>query len=109
VAKLPAKMNEQKRKKWLNFMTKRKARTIITSGGVKPVLDAGGGEHSVFAKAFLSVLNSNAGLMEDYELYRAVSINVRHSASLVGFQQEPQYAAMQHSGHQGSPYFFVHN
>lgn len=107
VARLPGKMAEDKRKKWLNFMVKRKARTVITSGGVKPVLDSGGGRHSVFAQAFLNVLKQNNGLMEDYELFRTVSGYVRKSASLIGFQQEPQYSAMLHTGHEGSPFFFI--
>ncbi len=107
IARLPDKISEAKRKKWLQFMVNRKARTIMTSGGVKPVLDSGGGQHSVFAKAFLTALRNNTGLMEDYELYRKVESNVRRTASLVGFNQQPQYSAMLHSGHQGSPYFFV--
>ena len=109
IARLPTQMAEEKRKKWLKFMVKRKARTVMTSGGVKPVLDSGGGQHSVFAKAFLNVLQKNTGLMEDYELFRAVSGNVKRSASLVGFQQQPQYSSMLHAGHEGSPFFFVSN
>ena len=107
IVRLPEQMAEEKRKKWLKFMVKRKARTVMTSGGEKPVLDSGGGRHSVFAKAFLNVLKQNGGLMEDYELFRAVSGNVKKSASLVGFQQVPQYSAMLHAGHEGSPFFFV--
>jgi len=109
IARLPGQMVEEKRKKWLKFMVKRKARTVMTSGGVKPVLDSGGGQHSVFAKAFLKVLKQNSGLMEDYELFRAVSGDVKKSASLVGFQQAPQYSAMLHAGHEGSPFFFIAN
>jgi len=107
IVRLPDEMPENKREKWLNFMINRKARTVITSGGVKPVLDSGGGNHSVFANALLKALKSNSGLMEDYELYRAVANQVKHSASLVGFQQLPQYSAMQHAGHEGSPFFFI--
>jgi hypothetical protein len=109
VSRLPDEMSDDKRAKWLKFMLKRKARTVMTSGGVKPVLDSGGGDHSIFANAFIDVLNQNSGLVEDYELYRAVSANVQRRAAAVGFQQEPQYSALSHSGHEGSPYFFVHN
>ncbi|MCK5189182.1 MAG: caspase family protein, partial [Methylococcales bacterium] len=109
IARLPDKMAEEKRKKWLDFMVKRKARTVMTSGGEKPVLDSGGGQHSIFAKAFLKALRQNKGLMEDYELFRAVSSNVKKSASLIGFYQSPQYSAMLHAGHEGSPFFFVPN
>ncbi len=107
VARLPEQMAEEKRKKWLQFMVRRKARTVLTSGGVKPVLDTGGGRHSVFAKAFLHALQNNSGLLEDYELFRSVSRQVQQSAASVGFQQLPQYSAMLHAGHEGSPFFFV--
>ncbi len=107
IARLPEQMAEEKRTKWLEFMVKRKARTVMTSGGEKPVLDSGGGQHSIFAKAFLKVLKQNEGLMEDYELFRAVSGYVKKTASLIGFIQAPQYSAMLHAGHEGSPFFFV--
>jgi len=107
VAKLPDDMDEGKRKKWLQVMNTRKARTVLTSGGVQPVLDAGGGEHSIFADAFLKVLRSNKGVLEDYGLYRDVSNEMRPASAKVGFQQTPQYAPLQHAGHEGSPFFFV--
>lgn len=107
IVRLPGQMPEEKREKWLKFMNNRKARTVMTSGGVKPVLDSGNGGHSVFANAFLKALGSNTGLLEDYELYRIVSGKVKQSASQIGFQQSPQYSAMQHAGHEGSPFFFV--
>jgi hypothetical protein len=107
VAKLPDVMDESKRTKWLKIMATRKARTVLTSGGVKPVLDQGGGGHSVFANAFLSVLRANKGILEDYDVFRAVAGQVRSSASKAGFEQSPQYAPLQHAGHEGSPFFFV--
>ena len=107
VAKLPDGMDQSKREKWLKVMNSRKARTVLTSGGVKPVMDAGGGDHSIFADAFLKVLRSNKGVIEDYELYRDVSNEMRPASVKVGFQQTPQYAPLQHAGHEGSPFFFV--
>ncbi len=107
IVRLPQEMPEDKREKWLKFMNNRKARTVMTSGGVKPVLDSGSGSHSVFANAFLNALKANSGLLEDYELYRIVAGEVKQSAAQVGFQQSPRYSAMQHAGHEGSPFFFV--
>jgi Caspase domain/Sel1 repeat len=107
IARIPDDMPESKREKWLNFMINRKARTVMTSGGVKPVLDSGSDNHSIFANALLKALKSNNGLMEDYKLYNTVASKVKQSASNVGFQQMPQYSAMQHAGHEGSPFFFV--
>jgi TPR repeat protein len=107
ISRIPDDMPENKREKWLNFMLNRKARTVMTSGGVKPVLDSGSDNHSIFANALIKALESNKGLMEDYKLYRAVAGKVKQSASNIGFQQMPQYSAMQHAGHEGSPFFFV--
>ena len=107
IVRLPKEMPEDKREKWLNFMMNRKARTVMTSGGVQPVLDSGSGNHSIFASALLRALKANKGLMVDYELYRVTAKQVKQSASLVGFQQMPQYSALQHAGHEGSPFFFI--
>lgn len=107
VAKLPDGMDETKRERWLKAMNKRKARTVLTSGGVKPVMDQGGGSHSVFANAFLKTLRSNKRIIEDYDIFRDVADQVRVSASHGGFEQNPQYAPLQHAGHEGSPFFFV--
>ena len=107
VAKLPDGMDAAKRERWLKAMNSRKARTVLTSGGVKPVMDQGGGTHSVFANAFLKVLRSNQRIIEDYDVFRDVANQVRASAAKAGFQQNPQYAPLQHAGHEGSPFFFV--
>jgi uncharacterized caspase-like protein len=107
VARLPEGMDQGKREKWLKVMATRKARTVLTSGGISPVLDQGGNGHSVFANAFLSVLRSNQRVLEDYDVFRAVAGPVKASASRAGFQQSPQYAPLQHAGHEGSPFFFV--
>lgn len=107
VARLPDGMPEDKREKWLKFMTTRKARTVLTSGGVAPVLDEGDDQHSIFARAFIDALQNNRALIEDYDIFRSVSKQVRVSASRVGFAQSPQYAPLQHAGHEGSPFFFV--
>lgn len=107
VAKLPEGMDQTKRERWLKAMNSRKARTVLTSGGVKPVMDTGGGDHSVFANAFLKVLRSNKRVIEDYDIFRDVANQVRASASRAGFEQSPQYAPLQHAGHEGSPFFFV--
>ncbi len=107
VAKLPEGMDEAKREKWLKVMASRKARTVLTSGGVQPVLDQGGGGHSVFANALLGVLRSNKRVLEDYDVFRSLAGQVKSSASKAGFEQSPQYAPLQHAGHEGSPFFFV--
>lgn len=107
VARLPDKLDPSKREKWLQVMNTRKARTVLTSGGVQPVSDQGGSGHSVFANALLKVLRSNQNVLEDYEVFRAVAADVQAASARNGLPQSPQYAALQHAGHEGSPFFFV--
>lgn len=89
------------------FTSRVKARTVLTSGGLQPVLDSGGNGHSIFASAFLDVLNENDGVMEGYRLYKAMSQQVSLRSSLAGFKQVPEYSAIQHAGHEGSEYYFL--
>ena len=107
VAKLPDDMDPDKKEKWLRVMATKKARTVLTSGDVKPVLDEGGEGHSIFAEAFLRSLRSNKGLLEDYELYRDVAAKVATASAKIGFTQTPSYAPLQYAGHEGSPFFFL--
>ena len=37
----------------LDLFMKTKSRIVISSGGLKPVLDGGGGNHSIFARMLL--------------------------------------------------------
>lgn len=104
VAKLPTELEADKKEKWLKVMATKKGRTVLTSGDVKPVLDNGGDGHSVFAHSFLKVLRSNQGLLEDYEIYRVVSVEVAQAAARLGFNQTPSYAPLQYAGHEGSPF-----
>jgi hypothetical protein len=56
VTRLEAGMSRGAKINWFKTMTKKRSRMVLTSGGLEPVLDAGGGNHSVFAKAVLDVL-----------------------------------------------------
>lgn len=90
---------------WVAAMSDVNARTVLTSGGVRPVLDIGGGEHSVFAKAFLSVLNENNTLLEGHSLYRKVMRQMRVSMARINQTQVPEYAPIKHAGHEGGEFF----
>lgn len=104
VAKLPPQLDPEKREKWLKAMAARKSRTLLTSGDVRPVLDSGGDGHSVFAQSLLKVLRSYRGVLEDYEIFRAVSGDVAAASARLGFKQSPSYAPLQYAGHEGSPF-----
>ncbi len=107
LARLQTGMSDEKRIQWLKTIAKIRSRTVLTSGGVKPVLDAGGGEHSIFAKAFLDVLKENDQILEGYQLYREVAVRVRTAATALQVEQDPEYAPIKHAGHESGEFFLI--
>ena len=107
LAQLQGGMTDQERLSWLKAMAKKRSRTVLTSGGLEPTLDEGGGGHSVFAKALLDVLQSNNEVLDGRHLYQEVSARVAYAASRMRFEQVPEYAPVKHSGHEGGDFFLV--
>jgi uncharacterized caspase-like protein len=83
-------------------LAKKRSRTILTSGGLEPVLDSGGGQHSVFAKALLNTLYENQGIMEGTRLFQKLRELIVYNAD-----QTPEYAPAEKSGHEGGDFIFV--
>lgn len=54
---------------YLSRMAIKKSRTVLTSGGLEPVLDSAGGDHSVFARVFMNILIENDQVMDATELF----------------------------------------
>jgi hypothetical protein len=73
------------------------------------VLDSAtpGGEHSIFAKALIEILNENKNVLSAQDLGRTIAAKVSLAAEQVGYDQEPQYAPLNHANHQGGDFFFV--
>lgn len=108
IPRTQAEMPTDLRKKWLSLMSKRKVRTVLSSGGVKPVYD-GVGDHSVFATAFIDQLANNRGVLEGHRLYSTVRQDVQVSADQLGVDQIPQYAAVKYAGHEVGEFLFVNS
>ena len=87
-------------------MAATRARITLTSGGLGPVLDGGGGRHSLFAKAFLDALRSNEGVLEGYALYSRVLTAMAAQSSPLAQPQVPQYAPIHLAGHESGEFFF---
>ena len=87
---------------WLQRMAAKRSRTAMVSGGLEPVLDAGGGDHSVFAKAFLDALGSNNEVLDGQSLFDAIKRPV-----VLNAYQTPDYADIQRAGHDGGDFLFV--
>ncbi|MES9993972.1 MAG: caspase family protein [Candidatus Thiodiazotropha sp.] len=107
IARLESGMSEEVNTKWLKVMAKTRSRTVLTSGGLKPVLDQGGGQHSVFAKSFLRTLAKNESILEGYKLFRSLAKEVQQTASKFGIDQIPEYAPIKHGGHEAGEFFFI--
>jgi len=84
-------------------MAKKKARTALTSGGLEPVMDSGGGSnHSVFAQAFLKILRENDTVLDGHQLFTVIRKKV-----MVGSEQTPEYGDIRRAGHDGGDFLFV--
>ena len=103
LAKIEAGMSNKARKKWIEVMSQKRSRTVLTSGGLEPVLDAGGKDHSVFAEAFLGVLNDNDGILEAQNLYGALAEKMAGAE----VEQVPEYAPIKFAGHEAGDFLFV--
>jgi hypothetical protein len=94
-------------RKWMEASVARRSRTALASGGLKPVLDSGGGGHSVFARAFLDALKQNDDILPGNALAAEVNHRVTEAASHLQIEQEPQYGTLQLTGDRGGEFFFV--
>ncbi len=85
----------------------RSARFVLSSGGLAPVFDRVSGEHSVFARAFIDVLESNEDILREQELFRKVSDRVADLTEAVGVDQTPELRPIRQAGHEAGSFFFV--
>jgi hypothetical protein len=85
----------------------RPARYVLSSGGLYPVLDVGSGEHSVFARALIDVLETNDQLIREQELFAAVSQRAAQISEQLPFAQRPELRPIRPAGHGAGSFFFV--
>ncbi|MCH7832833.1 MAG: caspase family protein, partial [Proteobacteria bacterium] len=83
-------------------MAEKWTRVAITSGGLEPVADKGGGGHSPFAKAFIDALEDNNAVMDGTQLFSKMRRPV-----MVAAEQTPQYSDVRGAGHDGGDFLFV--
>lgn len=100
-------MSDAARSRWLRVMAGKRARIVLTSGGLEPVLDGGRDGHSVFANAFMQVLSSNTGVLDAGHLYQQLRGQVSQRAGELGLDQVPEYAALKVSSHEFADFLFV--
>jgi hypothetical protein len=100
-------MSEDLRMQWLRAMARTRSRYVLSSGGVKPVLDDSGNGHSIFANALLAVLQENSTVLEGSKLYRDVRERVRIRAEQLNVEDAPQYAQLKNTGHEFGEFLLV--
>ena len=88
---------------YLTRLSQKRARCVISSGGLEPVTDSGGvGMHSVFATAFLDVLKDNKDILDGAQLFNKLRRPV-----MLNSDQTPEYSDIRKAGHEGGEFLFV--
>jgi len=83
-----------------------RVRSVLSSGGLAPVLDQGAERHSIFARALLTVLSLAREPLSADRLYQAVSARVAFRSAELGVVQRPEYAQIGFAGHEGGDFIF---
>ncbi len=84
-------------------LSEKKARVVLASGGLEPVVDGGGkNEHSVFASAILDVLVSNEQVLDTTQMFQKLRSKV-----IVNSAQTPEYSDIRNAGHDGGDFIFL--
>lgn len=88
---------------YLQKISRKKARSVLTSGGVEPVLDEGiYPDHSVFAKVFIDVLRENDAYLDATQLFSQIRRPV-----MLNSDQTPEFSDIRKAGHDGGDFIFV--
>ncbi len=100
-------ISEEARRAVLAALGKNKARVALTSGGLEPVVDGGGGKNSMFAKSFLEVLNVVKEPIEARKVHAELSARFLYRATRLKVTQRPDYAPIKYAGHEAGDFLFV--
>ena len=92
---------------YIRYKLPKKSRLLISSGGDYPVLDNADAGNSVFAKAFLDVLEDAEGILTGPELFLKIRERVIERSKVAGFEQTPELKAIKGAGHEVGDFFFV--
>lgn len=92
----------ERNRAYLKRISEKRARVVLSSGGLEPVADSGGGQHSVFAAQFLKALRNNKGVLDGTQLFETVRQTV-----VLNADQTPEYSDIRRAGHEGGDFLFV--
>ncbi len=86
---------------------KQRARVVISSGGVRPVLDSVDRQHSLFARSLIEVLQRNNGILRENMLFAHVAATVRRRSEGLSLPQTPEMRPIRAAGHAGGDFYLV--
>ena len=93
----------RKTRNYLSRISQKRARSVLCSGGLEPVIDSGGrGEHSVFASCLIDALKENRDIILGAELFSKIRRPIMLNAD-----QTPEYSDIRKAGHAGGDFLFV--
>ena len=92
----------ERNRAYLERMVEKRTRVALSSGGLEPVIDSGGGRYSVFAAQFMKALRDNEGVLDGTQLFEKVRRGVVLNAN-----QTPEYSDIRFAGHEGGDFLFV--
>ncbi len=87
---------------YLERIARLRSRVVLSSGGLEPVTDSGGGQNSAFARYFIDELRTNGGVLDSTTLYA----RIRHPIMLAA-DQAPELADIRKAGHEGGDFLFI--
>ena len=81
-------------------------RLVITSGGVSPVLDSVGGEHSLFAEKLIKTLKENNGVVNTSQIFENIRKYVAVTSKSLGIKQVPERKVLLQFIDEGGDFLF---
>lgn len=104
VPEIDQALGEEAHRNALRLLQAQRARIAMTSGGLEPVVDGGGGRHSVFARSLLDVLEHLREPVPAQQLFAAVNARFALLAQRLRLTQQPEYAPIRFAGHESGDF-----
>jgi uncharacterized caspase-like protein len=97
-------LSEEAHRTALRQLQKNRSRIAMTSGGLEPVVDGGGGGHSIFARSLIDVLANLREQVQAQQLFNAVNARFALLAQRLKVTQQPEYAPIRFAGHESGDF-----
>ncbi len=85
-------------------LSRKKSRQIITSGGLEPVSDQGGGNHSIFAGKLIRILSAQS---REPLSASELALNLRKEVKNAWGDQTPEYGRLHIADDESGEFFFI--